>query len=133
MGKVYCPSLFINLYAPALTPEDRAFLAFCHIMTCVVRKQCKANVSCLWGIIYVHVVHNVGYRTEPCCTLAHIYLGMNISPSMKTVNIRFKRNELISLITLVKNLYSKPRCHTVSKAFLIFKNTAAVDILLLKF
>jgi hypothetical protein len=30
------------------------------------------------------------------------------------------------------NLYSKPRCHVISKAFSITKNTAAVDKLLLK-
>jgi hypothetical protein len=30
------------------------------------------------------------------------------------------------------NLYSKPVCHVVSKAFSISKNVAAVDILLLK-
>jgi hypothetical protein len=31
------------------------------------------------------------------------------------------------------NLYSRPECHVVSKAFLISKNTAAVDILFFKF
>jgi hypothetical protein len=31
------------------------------------------------------------------------------------------------------NLYSRPGCQVVSKAFSISKNTAAVDILLLKF
>jgi hypothetical protein len=31
------------------------------------------------------------------------------------------------------NLYSKPRCHVVSKAFSIFKNTVAIDVLLLMF
>jgi hypothetical protein len=31
------------------------------------------------------------------------------------------------------NFYSRPECHVVSKAFSITKNTAAVDILLLKF
>jgi hypothetical protein len=43
-----------------------------------------------------------------------------------------------SLITLTENfnsgnLYSKPRCHVVSNAFSISKNTAAIDMLLLKF
>jgi hypothetical protein len=33
----------------------------------------------------------------------------------------------------VDNLYSKPKCHVVSKAFSISKNTAGVDVLLLKF
>jgi hypothetical protein len=31
------------------------------------------------------------------------------------------------------NLYSRPECHVVSKAFPISKNTAGVDVLLLKF
>jgi hypothetical protein len=50
----------------------------------------------------------------------------------------FERKEIISLIKLVEkcifdNLYSKPGCYVVSKAFSISKNTAVVDILLLKF
>jgi hypothetical protein len=45
---------------------------------------------------------------------------------------------LIVLIKLIKNFnlenpYSKPRCHVVSRAFSISKNTTAVDVLLLKF
>jgi hypothetical protein len=43
----------------------------------------------------------------------------------------------MSLIKLVENsnldnLYSNAECHVVSKAFSISKNTAAVDMLLLK-
>jgi hypothetical protein len=43
----------------------------------------------------------------------------------------------MSLINMVKNsnlhnLHSKPECHVVSKAFSMFKNTVAIDILLLK-
>jgi hypothetical protein len=43
----------------------------------------------------------------------------------------------MSLIKLVENsnsdnIYSKPECHMGSKAFSMSKNTAAVDILLLK-
>jgi hypothetical protein len=37
-------------------------------------------------------------------------------------------NKLIDNSNL-DNLYSKPRCHVVSKAFSISKNTAAVDII----
>jgi hypothetical protein len=48
------------------------------------------------------------------------------------------RKEAISLMSLAKNsnsenLYSKPECHVVLKAFSISKNTAAINILLLKF
>jgi hypothetical protein len=54
------------------------------------------------------------------------------------LNFLWERKEQISLIRLVgifnlHNLYSKPRCHVVSKAFSISKNTAAVDLLFLKF
>jgi hypothetical protein len=43
----------------------------------------------------------------------------------------------MSLIKLVENsnsdnLYSKPECHVVSKAFSMSENTEVVDILLLK-
>jgi hypothetical protein len=49
-----------------------------------------------------------------------------------------RKIELISLIILLENfnldyLHSKPRCDVVSKAISICKNTAAVDMLLLKF
>jgi hypothetical protein len=71
--------------------------------------------------------------TEP----ARISLGVDISPSTETMNLRCERKELMSLIKLVENsnldnLYSKPECHVVSKDFSMSKNTAAVDKLLLK-
>jgi hypothetical protein len=34
--------------------------------------------------------------------------------------------------SILNNLYSKPECHVVLKAFSMSKNTVAVDILLLK-
>jgi hypothetical protein len=60
------------------------------------------------------------------------------SPSTETLNFLFVRYESISFAKFAGNhnfdiLYSKPECHVVSKAFSISKNTAAVDILLLKF
>jgi hypothetical protein len=83
------------------------------------------------------MLYKVGDRTEPCGSPACISLAVDISPSIETLNFRRERNELMSLIKLVgnsssDNLYSKPGCHVVSKAFSISKNTAAVDILLLK-
>jgi hypothetical protein len=80
----------------------------------------------------------VGGRTEPCDTPACMYLDMEISSSTEILNFHCERNELISLINLVKNcnfdnLQSKPGCHVVSKAFSVSKNTASVDMLLLKF
>jgi hypothetical protein len=71
---------------------------------------------------------------ESCGTLACISLGVDISPSTETLNFLCERKELISFTRLIGNfglgnLYSKPRCHVVSKAFSISKNTAAVDII----
>jgi hypothetical protein len=54
------------------------------------------------------------------------------------LNFLLVRNELMSFVKFSGNcnfdiLYSKPACHVVPKAFSMSKNTAAVDILLLKF
>jgi hypothetical protein len=83
------------------------------------------------------MLYKVGDRTEPCGTPACISLAVDISPSTETLNFLCERKELMSFIKLIENanldnLYSKPGCHVVSKAFSISKNTAAVDILLLK-
>jgi hypothetical protein len=56
----------------------------------------------------------------------------------KKLNFRADRNELIRLIKFVDNfhlrsLYNKPGFHVVPKGLSISKNTAAVDMLLLKF
>jgi hypothetical protein len=85
----------------------------------------------------MYVLKRVGERTEPCGTPACIILGVDISPSTETLKFHCERKELISLIKLIEisnldSLYSKPACHVVSKAFSMPKNTAAVDILLLK-
>jgi hypothetical protein len=85
----------------------------------------------------MYKLFNVGARTEPCGTPAFISLDVDISPSTQTLNFLFERNELISFIILADkfkfgNLYYKPGCQVVSKAFSISKNTAAIDILLLK-
>jgi hypothetical protein len=79
----------------------------------------------------------VGERTEPCGTPASIYLGVDNSPTIQTLNFLWDRKEQISYIKLAENsnlynLYSKPVCHAVSEAFSITKNGAAVDILVLK-
>jgi hypothetical protein len=82
-------------------------------------------------------MYRVGDRTEPCGTPAFMYLGVDIFPSTETLNFLCERNDPTSLMKLVENcnldnLWSKPGCHVVSKAFSISKNTAAVDILLFK-
>jgi hypothetical protein len=89
------------------------------------------------GASIIYMLYKVGDRTEPWGTSARISLGIDISPSTETLNLLRERKELMSWIKLVENsnldnLYSKPDCHAVSKAFLTSKNTAAIDILLLK-
>jgi hypothetical protein len=90
------------------------------------------------GIIYVYkYVVRSRVQDRTLRTPARISVGVDISPSTVTMNLHCERKELMSLIKLVENsnldnLYTKPRCHVVSKAFSMFKNTAAVDILLLK-
>jgi hypothetical protein len=68
---------------------------------------------------------------EPCGTPASISLDVDSSPSTETLNFLWDRYELVSFIKLTEscnfdNLYKNPGCHVVAKAFLMFKNTAAV-------
>jgi hypothetical protein len=86
----------------------------------------------------MYKLYTVGDRTEPCSTPTCIVLIVDISPSTDTLNFHCERKELINLIKHAENfkldnLYSKPGCHVVSKVFSISNNTAAVDILMLKF
>jgi hypothetical protein len=79
--------------------------------------------------IYLSMLYKVGDRTEPWGTPARISLGVDISSSTETMNLHCERKELMSFIKLVENsnldnLYSKPECHVVSKAFSMSKNTA---------
>jgi hypothetical protein len=80
---------------------------------------------------------SVGDRTELCSISACLSLGVDIFPSTETLNFVCERNELKSISRQVENssldnLRSKSGCNIVSKAFSISKNTAAVNILLLK-
>jgi hypothetical protein len=86
----------------------------------------------------MYQLYRVGARAEPCGAPACISLGVDSLPSTEILNFLFDSYELMSLIKFTgncnfDNLYSKPGCHVVSKAFSTSKNTAAVDILLLKF
>jgi hypothetical protein len=79
------------------------------------------------------MLYKVRDKTEPWGT-PRISLGVDISPSTETLNLRCERKELMSLIkvdenSILYNLYSKPECYVVSKAFSMSKNTAAVDII----
>jgi hypothetical protein len=82
----------------------------------------------------MYKLYSVGASMELCDTPASISLGVDSSPSTETLNFLCDLY-LISFITLTEscyfdNLYNKPGCHVVSKAFSVSKNTAAVDILL---
>jgi len=86
----------------------------------------------------VYKLFSVEARTESCGNPASVYLGLDIFPSTETLNFLWDRYELISFIKLTgscnfNNLYNKPGCHVVLKAFSMSKNTASVGILLLKF
>jgi hypothetical protein len=83
------------------------------------------------------MLYSTGARTETCGTPAAAFLGEESSPFTETLNFLLVKKEVISLTRLVKNcnsdsIYSRPGCHVVSKAFSMSKNTAAVDLLLLK-
>jgi hypothetical protein len=60
--------------------------------------------------------------------------GVDISPSAESVNSSSGRKKLISLIKFDESFYlqlhNKPRCHVVSKALSIFKNTAATHVII---
>jgi hypothetical protein len=47
-------------------------------------------------------LYSLGDRTESCGIPPSIYLGVDIWPTMKTMNCRFERKELISLIKWVE-------------------------------
>jgi hypothetical protein len=51
----------------------------------------------------MYKLYNVGDRTEPCGIPAFILLGVDISPSIETLNFLWGRNKLISLIKLTVN------------------------------
>jgi hypothetical protein len=73
--------------------------------------------------------------TELQGTLSTTSLGVKNSPSTKTTNFLFVRDEAISLMRLIENsdkLYGRPERHDVSKVP-ISTDTAAIDIPLLKF
>jgi hypothetical protein len=74
---------------------------------------------------------------EPWGTPPAISLGVENSLSTKTLTFLLVR-KATSLMRLVENsdsdnLHCRPECYVVSQASSISKNTAAVDILLLKF
>jgi hypothetical protein len=55
------------------------------------------------GASFIYILYKIGERTETCRTSACISLGADISPSTKTMDFLFERNELSSLIILAEN------------------------------
>jgi hypothetical protein len=106
----------------------------CHIYTCVISKEAYTDTRCLWSFMYI--LYNVGGQDEklwhPCFYVPWLtHFVFDRYPELSLI-------KLISLIRLIKyfnpdNLYTKPQFHNVTKALSISKNTAAVDMLLLKF
>jgi hypothetical protein len=74
-------------------------------------------------------------HTQPWGTSAFISLGIDISPSTETQSFLPKRASLFKRTenSNLEHIHSKPLCHVQSKAFSISTDTAAADILLLKF
>jgi hypothetical protein len=58
-------------------------------------------------VLFIYRLHNIGARTEPWRILAAIFLGVENSPSTKTLNFIFCQWEKkqISLIKLVKKFW----------------------------
>jgi hypothetical protein len=150
MRKVDGLSLFfIEFFVPALTPrltsietslqvsENITLFTVWHIYRCHQLSN-VGNNRFLGRIVHICMLYNVGDWTDPCGTPSSIFLGVDTLPSTEALNFLSEGKELMSSIKLIDNfsldnLYSKPRCHVVSKAFSISKNTAAVDMLLLKY
>jgi hypothetical protein len=66
-----------------------------------------------------------------------VSLGVGILPSTETLNIFLRKKKLLSLFRLIENfntenLHSNRGRNIVSKALSIFRNTAAIDMVLLK-
>jgi hypothetical protein len=74
------------------------------------------------------MLYNVLDRTEPCGTPLVYPLAQIFHLQPKLLSFLWERKELISLIRLIEyfnsdKLYSKPRCHVVSKAFSLSKDS----------
>jgi hypothetical protein len=91
---------------------------------------------CLRGMINIQIVQSRGVDRSSRHLCLHYpwrrHFAFNRNPEFF-----LWQKELTSLINLFEksnfdSLYSRPVCHVVSKAFSMSKNTAAVDILLLK-
>jgi hypothetical protein len=63
----------------------------------------RANwVPGVWGASLMYKLYSIGDRKEPRGIPACISLGVDISPSTKTLNFLLDRKELISLTVLIE-------------------------------
>jgi hypothetical protein len=112
MSEVDRPSLFlVDFNIPAFTPGRHTVYATLDLSP-FLRSEAYRQVSSakrakfapgVWGVSFIYKLYRVGDRTEPCGTPACMYLGVEFSPSTDTLNFRWERNELISLINVVEN------------------------------
>jgi hypothetical protein len=72
---------FIDFYAPALIPLSIALRPRCSFFS----KETLIHTRYL-GVSFIYIPYNVGNRTEPYGTPGFIFLGVDISPSTKTLN-----------------------------------------------
>jgi hypothetical protein len=142
--------IFIGFYVPALTTrpicsetslqlsENITLFSLSHIYRCHQQRDLERHR--VFGVYHLDICTRciVCDKTEHCGISACMSLGVYISPSTETLNFLWENIALICFIRLIEklysySLYSKQTCHVLWNAFSISKNTAAVDILLLKF
>jgi hypothetical protein len=142
--------IFMDFYVPAPVPrlnwietslqlsENTILFAMRGMHASVIDKEDQINTWCLGaGVSFIWKLENVGNMTIHWGTPALFFYAWTFRLRQK-LYFRSDRKELLSLIKFVKNCnlcnsYNRPVCHVVTEAFSIFKNTAAVDMLLLKF
>jgi hypothetical protein len=121
--------LLIHLYVPALTPRihcSESALQFAENMVFAFLCRERRGIICEES--------KMTSRAARASFMYRLYLEEPL-PFTKTLNFLSVRKEAISLMKIVENSdnwYSRPQ-RRVSKVFSIFKNTTAIDILLLKF
>jgi hypothetical protein len=103
--------------------ENATLMFLCHADTGIAHEHSRMSSRCRWSVIYR--LYNIGGRTELWGTPAASFLGVENLPSTNTLNFLSIR-KAIRLIRLVENSYSdnlyiRPECHVVSKAFSISK------------
>jgi hypothetical protein len=105
--------LFIDVHVPELTPrihyseaslqfaETTTFVCLCRVNTGIVREQTKTSFEAPWGH-HLYIDSTIfGQGRNHWGTPAAIFLGVENSPSTKTLNFLSVRKEAVSLVGLV--------------------------------